>query len=236
MKALIMAAGIGQRISRDIHGQPKCCLEIGGKALIKRTFEQFFNKGIENIGIVTGYREKYILQALEGSSFRRYYNPFFRITNSIASAWFAREFLTGDDDLLIMNGDVFIEDGIIDMIINDSRSPLLLADSTRIEGADYRFAWDNSMLKRYGKDLTDSETTGEYVGLAKLDKEYVSLFKLMLVDCINAEDYNCWWEDVIYRTVNQGAAVYIHDVAGSFWAEVDYIEDYLKIQKYLKSD
>lgn len=46
----------------------------------------------------------------KGVSF--FYNPFYDVTNSIASAWFAKEFLTGDD-LLIMNGDVYLEENCL---------------------------------------------------------------------------------------------------------------------------
>mgnify|MGYP002713178285 CR=1 FL=1 len=66
MKVLIMAAGVGSMISRHLQGQPKCCVDVDGKPLIKRTFELLNKKGITDIAIVTGYQEKYIHQALEG--------------------------------------------------------------------------------------------------------------------------------------------------------------------------
>lgn len=46
-----------------------------------------------------------IRDVLEGQvSF--FYNPFYDVTNSIASAWFARDFLEGDD-LLIAENEMF---------------------------------------------------------------------------------------------------------------------------------
>lgn len=233
MKALLMAAGVGSRISRHLHGQPKCCVEVGDKPLIKYTFELLKDKGIHDIALVTGYQEKYILQALEGFSYRRYYNPFFRVTNSIASAWMAKDFLAGSDDLIIMNADVFIEPAVIDILQEETRSPVMLSDSTRIEDADYRFNWEHNLIKRYGKQLSNEETTGEYVGICKLNQQYIGYFKQQMIDTINAEDYTCWWEDVIYRTVDKDAEVFVNDIAGYFWAEVDYIEDYERIKKFV---
>jgi choline kinase len=52
---------------------------------------------------------------------------------------------------------------------------------------------------------------------------------------VAAEDYNCWWEDVIYRTVDAGEDVHIKDIAGRFWAEVDYIEDYERIKVFVRN-
>jgi len=235
MRVLIMAAGVGSRISRYLHGQPKCCVDIDGKPLIKHTMELLNKKGITNIAIVTGYQERYIHQALEGFSYSRYFNPFYRVANSVSSLWFARDFLTTTEDIIIMNGDLFMEEKIIDRLLEDSRSPLMLSDSTRIEDADYRFNWDGELLKKYGKELTNEQTTGEYVGIGRINKEDITKFRQDTIDAVASEDYNCWWEDIIYRRVEKGENVYIKDIAGIFWAEVDYIEDYERIKEFVEN-
>ncbi|AXH13386.1 NTP transferase domain-containing protein [Halarcobacter bivalviorum] len=233
MKVLIMAAGVGSRISRHLQGQPKCCVDINGQPLIRYTMELLKKKGIKEIAIVTGYQERYIHQALEGLSYVRYFNPFFRVANSISSVWFARDFLTPDDDIMIMNGDVFMEEKVLDILLAEKRSPLMLSDSTRIEDADYRFNWEGEFLKKYGKHLTNNETTGEYVGIGILNKSDLQVFKQNVIDAVSNEDYSCWWEDIIYRTVEDGKKVYVNDIAGVFWAEVDYIEDYERIKDFI---
>ncbi len=232
MKILIMAAGYGSRISRHLQNQPKCCVDINGKPLIRYTFELLKRKGITNIGLVSGYQEKFIHHALEGFQYTRYFNPFYRVTNSIASAWFARDFFVGED-MIIMNGDVFLEDSILDTLLEESMSPLMLADSSRVVDADYRLNWEGNILKKYGKDLSNDETTGEYVGIARLSREYLVEFRQNIFDHISKENYNFWWEDVIYRTIDNGAVVNVKDIKGSFWAEIDYIEDYQRIIKHL---
>lgn len=88
-------------------------------------------------------------------------------------------------------------------------------------------------LKRYGKQLTNEETTDEYVGIGRINKGDITVFKQNTIDAISAEDYNCWWEDIIYRTVDEGQNVYVNDIAGIFWAKVDYIEDYERIKKFV---
>ncbi len=233
MKVLIMAAGVGSRISRHLQNQPKCCVEIKGKPLIKHTFELLNKQGLYNIALVTGYQEKHIHQALEGFQYARFFNPFYRVANSISSVWFARDFLTGNDDLLIMNGDVFMEEGILHTLMQEQHSPVLLSDSSRIEDADYRFQWQGNELVKYGKELSPQETTGEYVGIAKLKAADIPVFRQEIIDAVASEDYQCWWEDVLYRRIVRGETVYIHDIAGMFWAEVDYIEDYQRIKNFV---
>ncbi len=230
-----MAAGVGSRISRHLHGQPKCCVKIEGKPLIQTTFELLHKKGLTDIGIVTGYSEQYIIDALKGFTYKKFYNPFFRVTNSIASAWFANGFIDENRELIIMNGDLFLEESILDIIMREEKSPVMFCDSSRIEDADYRFFWQDNLLQKYGKELSNKETTGEYIGIGKLNPGDVGKFKQRVVAHVEAEeDYHCWWEDVIYRLIDEKESVYVKDIAGNFWAEVDYIEDYERILEYVE--
>lgn len=126
MKTLILAAGRGTRISRYLSGNPKCTVDIGeGKCLIQYTVDLLKSRGIRDIGIVLGYKSQVIRDVLEGREVSFFYNPFYDVTNSIASAWFARDFLEGDD-LLIMNGDVYLEDRLLDRILAEKKSPVML--------------------------------------------------------------------------------------------------------------
>lgn len=236
MKVLIMAAGVGSRISRHMHGRPKCCVNVGGKPLIRYTIELLNAMGITDIAIVTGYQSNFIVQALSGCRYTHFYNPFFKITNSVASAWMARDFIPASEDLIIMNGDVFAEESVFRTLIEDERTPLMLADSSRIHDADYRFKWsDDQILQKYGKQLEDAETTGEYVGIGKIGGRGLWDFKQRVMDLVNGQEYDCWWEDAVYRAVDEEKKVCIRDVAGLFWAEVDYIEDYTRIQNFVEN-
>lgn len=235
MKALIMAAGIGSRISRHLSGQPKCCVKIGNIELIKYTFELLNKKGITEIAIVTGYNDHFILDSIKEYTYSHYRNNFYDVTNSIASAWFAQDFLKEDDDLLIMNGDVFVEEKVLDILIEDKRSPLFLSDSSRIEDADYKFSWNDDKLVKFGKDLSVEETTGEYVGIAKINKNDISFFKSKLNELISNQKHHYWWEDIFYSSLNE-KEVFIKNINGVFWAEVDYIEDYERIKVYLSTN
>ena len=127
MKVLILAAGRGTRISRYLSGKPKCTVDIGGgQCLIEYTIDLLHSRGIQDIGIVLGYEAQVIREVLADKGVSFFYNPFYDVTNSIASAWFAKEFLTGDD-LLIMNGDVYLEEKLLDRILAQGRSPVMFA-------------------------------------------------------------------------------------------------------------
>lgn len=231
MKAIILAAGVGSRISKFIEEKPKCMVDIGGIPLIRYTVELLRSRGIGEITIVVGYRASVIREELKDEGIRFVYNPFFDVTNGIASMWFAREQLTEGEDTVIMSGDVYLEPEIVDELIALERSPVLLADSTRRVEADYRYQYEDGVLKKFGKDLTVEETTGECLGVAKLKGDFVGIYKSHMIDMINRQCHSVWWENVLYDLAAE-RDIYVHDVAGAFWAEVDYIEDCRRIRKH----
>lgn len=235
MKALLLAAGRGTRISRYLDGNPKSTVELGnGQKLIEYTVELLKSKGINEIAVATGYRHQVIEELLKDYGVKFFYNPFYDVTNSIASLWFARSFLS-DRDVLIMNADVFAEESVYDQLINCNKNPVLAFDSSRKEEADYKFFCPNGIIEKYGKELSGDDISGEYVGFAVLRKDYLEKFKGHLLEMINTQKHGLWWENILYE-LSSSDNVYVEDVKDKFWAEVDYIEDYNRIKDYVKNN
>ncbi len=233
MKAIILAAGRGTRISQFIEERPKCTVDIGGTTLIEYTVELLQSRGIEDIVIVVGYQQARVREALASRRVTFEYNPFFDVTNGIASVWFAREHLVPGEDTILMSGDVFLAPEIVDELLTLRQTPVLLADPTRIEEADYRYYYQNGLLLKFGKDLSIEETTGECLGVAKLSGDAVALYKNHMEEMIHRQCHSVWWENVLYDLVGK-ENIYVHEVRDHFWAEVDFVEDYRRIVKYRK--
>lgn len=236
MRVLILAAGRGTRISRYLSGKPKCTVDIGnGLCLIRYTVDLLKSRGISKIGIVLGYRSEVIREVLLGQGVEFYVNPFYDVTNSIASAWFAKDFIEeaaeDGEDLIIMNGDVYMEGSLLDQILEESISPVMFADESRRETADYKFFYENGVLKKYGKELSGDDITGEYIGIGRFNTNFLPGFLNRMDLMIASQNHSVWWENVLYDMVTE-REVYVKDVDGKFWAEVDYIEDYERILEH----
>ena len=147
--------------------------------------------------------------------------------------WFAKEFLQTNDDCIILNADLFIEDDGISRLLSVDKSPLFLADTTRIENADFRFQWTGDRILRASKDLRDDETTGEYVGIAKISGDDLQFARRHLDDLINEGEYLMWWEDAFYTQIELGRPLFVEDIRGCFWAELDFIEDYQRVLDHI---
>lgn len=230
MKAILMAAGVGSRLGQAVSG-PKCTLDVVGTPLIRRTVKMLRTQNIE-VAVVVGYKKEAVFQALKGLDVQYYFNPFYKVTNSMASLWFARDFLNGADDVILGNADVFWEKDILELIYLEKRDAVVLVDRSRADSGDYFFQIEDGCIAAYGKELSREERNCEYVGLAKLRASFLPGFQERMDKCVEDEIYNLWWENVLYHYIEE-FSVYALDVDGRFWGEIDYIEDYVRILKHI---
>ena len=232
MRAILLAAGVGSRIQNEIGQIPKSLVKVGDKPLIVHTVELLQKNHIE-VTIITGFKHKLIEDVLKGYHVDIFYNPFYRVTNSIGSLWYARkQFNT--HDILIANADVYYTQELLDLIFDTGEDCFLLSDRTRAQAGDYFFFSENGILRKYGKDLKPEERNSEYVGLACIRNGWIKKFKKRLNRMIDDGEYDTWWESVLYSFAGEGEKVHTVDVEGIFWSEVDTIGDYDRVTAYVR--
>ena len=232
MKAILLAAGVGSRISKDIGDMPKSMLCVGEAPLIVHTVDLLKKNNIDVV-VITGYMHNIIEDALKGLGVTVYYNPFYRVTNSIGSLWCAREEFVGEDNIMIANADVYYTQEMLDIILSRNEHNFLLEDKTRADEGDYFFLSGKGVLKKYGKELAREERNSEYVGIGVLKDDWVNKFRTRLCQMIENGEYNLWWENVLYSMVDE-EEIYTVDVEGVFWSEVDTISDYHRVLSFCR--
>jgi len=228
-KAILMAAGRGTRISRNINDYCKCTLDIGGMPLIRYTAEMLLDSGVET-HIVVGYDKQRIIDALRGLDVRFHENVFYSITNSLISLWFAREELRGDT-VILGNADVYWEDNLLSVLLGEKRDCVMLSDSSRVEQGDYLFRVEDGRIVYFGKGVDCKKANCEYVGLAAIRGDMIPKCKAHMEAMVAAQRHGDWWENILYD-MSRERPIWAFDVAGNFWAEIDYIEDYKRILEY----
>ncbi|MCL2052426.1 MAG: phosphocholine cytidylyltransferase family protein [Lachnospiraceae bacterium] len=230
MKAIIMAAGRGSRISSEIGEAPKSTLPINGKPIIRTTAEIFLALGIKPV-VCTGYKPGAIKEALAGLNVCYCHNPFYDITNNIASLWFARKEL--NDDTIILSADVVFEKKIIGKLMAQDYPLVMAVDSKRILDGDFFFRLSpEGHILEYGPDLPEEIRSCESLGLSKVRRDALPAFTERLNLMIDEGKHALNFERVFHsfnddphlrnRTV---------DVLGLNWREVDFYHDYLKAQE-----
>lgn len=233
MKAFLLAAGKGSRISKSIPDIPKCTLDVAGKPLIIRTVEMLKKRDVD-ITVVVGYRHRVIEELLKDYAVNIVYNPFYDVTNSIGSLWMAKSYMERENTI-IANADVYWNEDILDVLLSSSKDNVMLADSARVLDGDYFFFQEHGKLLKYGKELELEERNCEYVGLAFMKSNFVEEFVLRLEQMVEKQVYSVWWENVFYSFIGE-KDINIIDINGHFWAEIDFIEDYKRILDYVEQN
>jgi len=231
-KAIILAAGRGTRMASYSNSLPKPLLEFKGEALLSRQLRSFKEAGVEDFVIVGGYMIDQITVFVKTSPhrIRLLYNPFFAVNNSIASLWFAREYLDGD--VFITNGDTYFQKEIFMKLLKNKNEYVFGVDESRRSDADYRVNLFEGEILDMGKDITENDVMAEYIGIALIKKKGIPLFRDLLEKTIKAGNYNLWWEDLFIELMSKSRKISYVDVTGDFWFEVDEAKDYRKYQRY----
>jgi len=110
MKALILAAGFGNRMRPLTDHKHKTLLEVDGRAIIDRIVSGLIENGVHRIVVVTGYRSEELVDHLRKHfkkvAFEFVHNPRYRETNNIYSMALAFEQMTIDEDILLIESDL----------------------------------------------------------------------------------------------------------------------------------
>ena len=110
-KAIILAAGFGQRLAPVTLDTPKPLVKVNGVRIIDTLLDALYGKGITNITIVRGYKKEQFDQLLEKYPTLHFIdNPEFNLANNISSAVHAIDLIDRcyicEADLYITNPDV----------------------------------------------------------------------------------------------------------------------------------
>lgn len=107
-RAIIMAAGVGQRMRPLTLTTPKPLITVNGRRMIDTVTDALHANGIDEIHVVTGHlKEQFEAWAADKPGVHLIENPWYDTCNNISSLYAAREYL---GDCMILDGDQMIYD------------------------------------------------------------------------------------------------------------------------------
>lgn len=118
MKAIILSAGEGSRMRPLTLTKPKTMLPVAGKPIIQYNIESLKANGITDILLIVRYKEEMVRDYFgDGSEFGvnityKTQKDFLGTANAIS---YGEDFI--DDSLIVLNGDIILDDEIINEII-----------------------------------------------------------------------------------------------------------------------
>lgn len=232
MKAIILAAGIGNRLGESSANKPKSLLEFEGKSLLKRHIDILIENQIEELTIVTGYQSEMIETHLQDSALpiNFIYNDRFT-EGSIISLNCAQEILFSEPEFILMDADVLYDSEMIKRLVNTEIENCLLLDRDFVPGDEpVKICVDkNGRINEFRKKVADNlefEIQGESVGFFKFNKLIGTSLLGRINDYLSKGENDTPYEEAIRDLIKTYPEQFgYEDVTGVPWIEIDFPED-----------
>ncbi len=237
MQAIIMAAGKGSRLGSITEDMPKSFLEIRGTKLIEYNIAMLHANGIREIVVVTGYQHQKMEQLLGGrEGVRLIYNPFYEMMNVLGSFYLAQGALEDDEDLAYLHADTLCDPGIFEEMLAAAGDMVLPVDFGPCDGEAMKVRTERGRLVEISKDIPCELGEGEFIGIAKVCRGVIPALKRASQKLMEQKMFHSYFEAAISELIKEGRYCFsAMDTKKRFWGEIDFWEDYLRVEKEVSS-
>jgi choline kinase len=239
VKAVIVAAGQSSRMGEIAGKKPKCLLEVGGRTILQRALATLGAAGVEEALLVVGYEKEQIAAALTGEQALRcrlQLNPFYAMTNNMASLWFARPYVAGES-FLYLHGDLLFHPAILARLLETSDSSALTVAPGQFDAEAMKVELGpGGYLAASSKAVAAEKCAGEWIGLARFvggdsSPLFDSIEELLLQG--RCQDYDTAAFSCLAR---RGTKIAIVGTEGLPYVEVDTSEDLARARALFPAD
>lgn len=233
MQAIILAAGIGKRLSAVIPDSPKCLLEIGGKSLMQRHIELLETLDVEHLHLVVGYQAGQISAHLASIQptlpITLLHNPDYTLGSGV-SLNCASEALNAGDDILLMDADVLYSPEILRSLMNSPQRNCLLIDRDFESGDEpVKICLRSGQVVEFRKrlcPLLDYDSAGESVGFMRFAPDVAAALATQVGYYVHGGMPDAPHEEALRDLILAAPGLFTaEDVTGEPWIEIDFPED-----------
>lgn len=242
MKAIILSAGQGKRLLPLTETTPKCLLPVdGSRPALEIQLRTLAACGIQRATVMVGFGADKVEQFLARCPLPEIevtsrFNPFFAISNNLATCWTAIPEMT--EDFILLNGDTLFEPAVLER--------LLLAPFAAVNLAiDRKPSYDDDDMKvsirhkrtlaAVGKNLPPAVMHGESIGLMTFRATGVHAFRVALEKAMRDPTALQRWYLSVVDSMTNSSMVEVTSIEGLWWAETDTRADLADVRAYFSS-
>jgi choline kinase len=240
MIGVILAAGMAKRLRPLTDECPKCLLKVGSRTLLQRTVDAVSKTGINELVVVTGYKNNMIVDFLKTNypSLTIHFidNPDYAHNNNIFSLWLTRPFTEGKD-FLLLDSDILFDPAIIPAVI-EKEGAVLALNRHELGEEEIKVIVDaESYVKEISKVCSIRDAVGESVGIEKMTADYSkALFQELQHMIVDEGLIDVFYEKAFERLIPQGHTFRIVDTTDFFSIELDTVEDFENAKKLIPAN
>jgi choline kinase len=236
MKTIILSAGRGSRLLPLTETRPKCLLPIGTNTILGHQLDTLQAGGVSETIVVTGFMAGLVEAEIDrrNGSMRvtPFFNPFFQVSDNLASCWMVREHM--NEDFLLINGDTLFEAALLDDVLSSPVQAIQVTTDHKpiYDSDDMKVSLDGSRLQAIGKLLPASEADAESIGFLRFMGQGPEIFRAKLEQMMRTQEgVSAWFLKAIDAIADTTGQVETLSINGRCWTEVDTIKDFNSIDK-----
>ena len=240
MIGVILAAGMAKRLRPLTDERPKCLLTVGQRTLLQRTVDAILAAGIDELVVITGYRQQMICDFLTNHypniTIHFIDNPDYAHNNNIFSLWLTRPFTEGND-FLLLDSDILFDPAIIPAVLKQEGSALALNRHELGEEEIKVIVDDKNRVLEISKVCSIEQAIGESVGIEKMTADYSKALFCELQQMIEEEGLiDVFYEKAFERLIPKGYTFEIVDTTDFFSIELDTVDDFENAKKLIPAN
>lgn len=232
MTYIILAAGKGNNLQPLTLKYAKTSYKLDENTTVLQRMVRSIRRLDKNaeIVVVVGYLAEQIKAELADDNVKFVMNPFYEVTNSISSVWFAREYLERENVTIVHGDAVFSDELTKEYLVKPTDHPYVLVDSSYVKPGSYNAVVQNNQVLVMSKKLENFNA--KYCCMTKLDPVSSRLLKQEVDTMINGNMYDQYFEDSLVQMIMfHDFRLFCVDISGQEWSEVDTVDDLLTAQK-----
>lgn len=237
--AVMLAAGMGQRLRPYTEDRPKCLVPVAGMPLLAHTIEALEKAGFKRFVIITGYQHKKVDHFIDGYTgplnIETIYNDQYHCTNNIYTLWFAGKYI--HEAFVLLESDLIYDTSALEKLRSPDRIALSLFDPTLHNGTRATIC-DEGCLETLITNETQPENARIYktVNMASFSHSTWQELLLELNNCIQGDGAHRFYEECIKSLImKKKIKMQAIDFSDLWWDEIDSEDDLNRVNNFLAS-
>jgi 2-aminoethylphosphonate-pyruvate transaminase len=231
MKAVILAAGYGERLSPITRNLPKCLLPIGSVSILERLLQQCKAANITEVAVVVGYQAQMVMDEIGSRygaiSITYLHNEIFDRTSTAYSAYLAKEWV-GNEPFVLIDGDIVMEDSVLQTAVASNDTTIVYEAKSISSPEEMKVSYDQNGTLHLSKETLPDESLGEFVGITVFTSEMAQRFFDTLDQYSVKRLEHTYYESVFNDLAASDHTITTLQVDTDEWIEIDFVTDYLE--------
>jgi choline kinase/ubiquinone/menaquinone biosynthesis C-methylase UbiE len=251
MRAIVVGAGRGSRLTPDTDARPKCLVDgLAGKTILDWTLEAFRHAGVDDIAFVGGYRIDDVRKA--HPELRYIHNKQWAENNVLESLMHARQEMS--NGFVVCYSDTVFRANVVQRLVSSKEPLAIVVDrdwrrryvgrTDHPESEAEKVVIRDGHVVDVGKHIAADDADGEFTGLARFSPRAAELL-IVAYDEVSANGragpfhhapnlHQAYLTDMLQELIGRGVPISVVDIWGD-WVEIDTQQDLVLARELLGS-